>query len=472
MSNVVNVLETGSSPSRGTTFPGRNEEIEADDTFSAQNEPESGAKVRFPKTIKHRRAEATIYGKSKAYPFFRVAYHVDGKRHMKSFAAYSGVDGARQWADKKVREVAAGSKLASLSAGQASDALAAFDRLHRLYQNTGRRVSLLAAVSEFAEATAKLGGHTLNEAVDGFLTTAAVVKRKLISDAAAEFIESRKHLGQSKDGKRPRHSPVYEDNVRRWLNEFAAMLPGYAVCDLSKELINAYMSQFSELGGKSRNDRRAVVKMFLRWCVCQDYLSPAHRLLEAVGLKVEQTETADIDYYRPNELADMLNSAAEDLLPIIALGALGGLRREEILRLHWAEVWRVEGKIEISARIAKGRKRRLVDICTALGAWLRPYRNATGPVWAKSPDILEEGFAELRDSLGIPARRNGLRHAFITFHMALHSNENLTAAEAGNSPQMIHDHYRALDTKAEAEKWFAVKPARATNVIPLTMANK
>jgi len=44
---------------------------------------------------------------------------------------------------------------------------------------------------------------------------------------------------------------------------------------------------------------------------------------------------------------------------------------------------------------------------------------------------------------------------------ALHANENLTAQQAGNSPAMIHPHYKGLATKAEAEKWFAVMPTKA-----------
>jgi hypothetical protein len=85
---------------------------------------------------------------------------------------------------------------------------------------------------------------------------------------------------------------------------------------------------------------------------------------------------------------------------------------------------------------------------------------------------LEEALAKLRDekTVKVKARRNGLRHSFITFHMAMHTNENLTAAEAGNSPQMIHDHYRALATQKEARAWFSVKPAKAAkseNVIQL-----
>jgi hypothetical protein len=68
----------------------------------------------------------------------------------------------------------------------------------------------------------------------------------------------------------------------------------------------------------------------------------------------------------------------------------------------------------------------------------------------------------------VARRPNALRHSYVTYHFALHANENLTAAQAGNSLQMIHAHYKGLATKAEAEKWFDVKPAGApANVAPL-----
>jgi integrase len=136
--------------------------------------------------------------------------------------------------------------------------------------------------------------------------------------------------------------------------------------------LNAYIGKFKEISSKSRNDRRATVKMFLRWCAAKDYLPQNHRLFEAVDFKAEDVDMAEIDFYRPKELRDMLNGADAALLPYIALGGLAGLRREEIMRLEWADVWRVDGNVEISSRIAKGRKRRLVSICPALAAWLRP----------------------------------------------------------------------------------------------------
>jgi hypothetical protein len=45
-----------------------------------------------------------------------------------------------------------------------------------------------------------------------------------------------------------------------------------------------------------------------------------------------------------------------------------------------------------------------------------------------------QAFIALRQELKIPSRRSGLRHGFVTYHFALHQNENLTAAQAGNSP--------------------------------------
>jgi hypothetical protein len=38
-----------------------------------------------------------------------------------------------------------------------------------------------------------------------------------------------------------------------------------------------------------------------------------------------------------------------------------------------------------------------------------------------------------------------------------------------NSPAMIHAHYKGLATKAEAKKWFDLKPsATPVNIMPLT----
>ena len=415
--------------------------------------------MRFPVTIRHRSSKAKIYRPAGKFAYYRVAYTVAGKRRMQTFAAYSDAKAA---AERIVREAASGSQAAGLSASQSRDSLAALQRLESFRQSTGRAISLLAAVSEFVEAAGKLQGRSLDEAVTGYLRTVVSVQRKDIAEAVEEFIAGRQHKMEAKDGKRAQLSQTYAVHINSWLREFAGTFPGTAVCDLSKEHLNAYAETFKAFTPKTRNHRRATVKMFLKWCARQDYLAVNHRLLEADCLAVEIADAADADFFRPAELQTLLDNAGADLRPVIAIAGLAGLRGEEIMRLDWVDVWRVEGHIEVTARNAKTRQRRLVAICPALAVWLEPFRASEGKVYPRGVHAWQHAFLTMRKSLKIPDRLNGLRHAFCTYHFALHANENLTAAQAGNSPAMIHAHYKGLATKADAEKWFNVLPPHAS----------
>jgi integrase len=328
--------------------------------------------VRFPVTIRHRQSRVKIYAPGKSFDYYRLSFTVAGKRQMRSFRHYAD---AKAQAERLVREISQGSQSASLSASQSQDAITALERLNNLHQSTGRKFSLTAAVSEFADNLAKLGGRSLQEAVDGFLRTSAVVKRKDVFEAVEDFVESRKHRSEAKDGKRAQISPVYARNVHTWLTDFAATFPGTAVCDLSKEHLNSYIQKHNEVSTKSRNDRRAAVKMFLAWAVRQDYLPANHRLFEADGMMRETVETAETDYYHPSEFQELLNNASKDVRPVIAIAGLAGLRIGEIMRLDWSEVWRVEGHIEVKPEKSKTRQRRLVEICPALAGALPEANN-------------------------------------------------------------------------------------------------
>ena len=413
--------------------------------------------MKFPVTIRHRSCKAKIYRPAGKFNYYRVAYTVAGKRRMQTFAEYSAAKAA---AKRIVRDTASGSQATALNASQSRDSLAALQRLESYRQSTGRKVSLLAAVSEFAEAAGKLHGHTLDEAVTGFLKNIVNVKRKDIQEAVEEFVASRQHKTAAKDGKRAQLSRPYTIHVNSWLREFASTFPATAVSDLTKEHLNIYAKTFKDFTPKTKNHRRATVKMFLKWCVRQDYLVANHRLLEADCLACEVADVGDTVFFRPTELQTLLDNASDDLRPLLAIAGLAGLRGEEIMRLDWADVWRVEGHIEITAIKSKTRSRRLVEICPALLAWLKPCRSNAGKVYPGGVHPFQHAYLKLRKSLNIPDRLNGLRHAFCSFYLALHQNENMTALQAGNSPAMIHGHYKGLATKAEAEKWFNVMPAK------------
>src|ERR1039457_37384 len=147
-----NLKVAGSNPAPATNFPQQIEGFDVADTALTQETAESeSANVKYPKRIKHRgRLLATIYGKSKGRDSYRVAWRVAGQRRMASFVSYAL---AKRHADALVRDLASGSQVTALNPAQARDALAALERLADFYRATGRRVSLLAGISEFVESS-------------------------------------------------------------------------------------------------------------------------------------------------------------------------------------------------------------------------------------------------------------------------------------------------------------------------------
>ena len=73
-----------------------------------------------------------------------------------------------------------------------------------------------------------------------------------------------------------------------------------------------------------------------------------------------------------------------------------------------------------------------------------------------------------RDKTKFKWKRNGLRHSFCSYRLAITQDAAKTSLEAGNSPQMIFRHYRELTTEDEAKEWFGILPPKqAENVVPL-----
>jgi len=228
--------------------------------------------VRFPKVIRFRKAECKIYGKKPHYPFYRVAWYVTGQRRIKQFATYSK---AKSFADELVKDLAKGSQSTALTPAQAIDALAAVERLQGFHQRTGRNVSLLRAVSEYVEIAIKLNGRTPAEAVEGYLSTVASVTRKDVAEAVEEFIKADEPRTKAGEGQRAQLSAKYAYNRGIILRRFAKALPGSAVCDLSKDHIDAVLTSetVAAFSAKSRNHHRAALKQWLQWCVRKDYLT-------------------------------------------------------------------------------------------------------------------------------------------------------------------------------------------------------
>ena len=421
--------------------------------------------MKFPQTIRHHKAEATINGRTPSYPRYRLSYYVAGKRRQLTFATYAE---AKAEAERVVRELSKGSQATALNPSQSRDSLAAIQCLEGFRLATGRRVSLLGAVSEFVEAATKLQGQPLGDAVNRFLATVATVQRKDVLEAVEEFIAADEPRTRAVEGQRAQLSPKYAYNRAIQLRRFAGTFPNTAVCELAKTHIDAFMGSLGKFSSKSRNHHRAAVRQFLQWAVRKDFLAGTHRLGEADAMRPEHANCAEVLFYTSKEFAQLLEAADESMRAVVAIGGLAGLRTAELLRLDWADVWRVPGHVEVTSSKAKTRQRRLVEVCPALASWLEPFRAfTTGKLYTLTELAFQRGFRELCELVKVKRKNNGLRHAYCSYHYALHSNENLTAKLAGNSPSMIHQHYKGTCTKDEGALWFAVTPEPTENIVPM-----
>jgi hypothetical protein len=63
---------------------------------------------------------------------------------------------------------------------------------------------------------------------------------------------------------------------------------------------------------------------------------------------------------------------------------------------------------------------------------------------------------------------NGARHSWVTYRVALTGDVARVALEAGNSPTVIHSHYRGLAKEDDAKRFFAIEPEAPNIVVALS----
>lgn len=172
--------------------------------------------------------------------------------------------------------------------------------------------------------------------------------------------------------------------------------------------------------------------------------------------------TATMTVWTANELRAFLHVAqSHRLYPVFLVGAMTGMRRGEVLGLHWRDVDLDEGRLTVRwqlrsvrrrpelAPVKTKRSRRAVDLDRETTSLLQAHRRkqledrmATGPdytdgdlVFAKPdgtyyvPDSVSEAFERLVRKSGLPRiRLHDLRHGWATL-----------ALQAGVHPKVVSD---------------------------------
>ena len=157
--------------------------------------------------------------------------------------------------------------------------------------------------------------------------------------------------------------------------------------------------------------------------------------------------------HTPGQVRQVLEAARArdpDVCRHLAVRYFAGVRTAEVHRMTEANILRDRGLIEVPARAAKTRRRRLVTIQPNLAAWLelegelRPI----GPLTVR---------AVIRASK-VEWHHNVTRHSFVSYHLAQFQNAGKTALEAGHTEQMLFSNYRELVTPGAAAEFWGIRP--------------
>lgn len=394
--------------------------------------------LKFPVVVRKGSCVVKIYRDPRRDDYYyRLAYYLGGQRKRACFNTYAE---AKEEADAVVAKQARGDLDALLLTGK--------DRLiygQALEEVRGWDVRLDQAAREYADARKALGGLPLAAAVHFYAKHHRDVEAVAVQEATERFLNTKREGGLS---------VVYLKDLGYRLRDFKARFR-CPLSQLTPDDVRAFLDSL-KLTARGYNNFVRTLKTFFRYCQARRWISKEVDLLEGIELRKEVRKAVEI--FTPDELTRLLGQCSPTLAAGVALVAFAGVRMEELLRLGWEDIYRRRGFVEIEAAKAKTARRRLVPMLSNLEAWLAQASKTSGPLWPHSKPFLFEAVLKAAELEGIKWKRNGLRHSFISYRLAITQNKHQVAEEAGNSPRMIDSHYRELVTPEEAEKWFCVRP--------------
>ncbi len=355
-------------------------------------------------------------------------------------------------------------------------------------------------VKDAERAYAKAGKHPLLFIVEYFNANYREPFRQItVSDAVEKFVADRKKQNRRPDTLR---------NLKGRLGMFVRFYGKKNVAEITTEDCRDFVFRNGTSPRNQINDRLAASN-FLNWCVQRQYTTT--NLMAGVdkpGVDTEEPSVLSVADCRS------LLSAARDykdghMLPYVTLSLFAGLRPTEIARVTWDRIDLTEGTITLDGSMAKTRQRRIVKLPDNALEWLVPIAPKRQKL---KPASFKRHFGRVQKAAGFgnqeleekrqakkyakavakankagrptppePVKANALRpwiqdymrHTAISMYLAKHKHEGEAASWAGNSPNVIHSHYKGLVKETDATEFWSITPANVkSDVAKLPTATK
>lgn len=287
------------------------------------------------------------------------------------------------------------------------------------------------------------------------------VRQKTVQDAFDLFIADREKQNRRPDTIR---------NLKGRVGMFSKIHGTKHVAEVTPDDCREFVFRKGTSPRNQINDRLAVSN-FLNWCVRRQF---------AVTNHMESVDKPAVDSQEPSVLSlgdcrKLLAGARAYkeglLLPYVAVSLFAGLRPTELSRLTWDRVDLKEKTITLDGSMAKTRQRRIVKLPDNCIDWLLPlapkkphfvpaaFQRHFGRVKLAAGFNGDEGTKTANGKQLIPWVQDYMRHTAISMYLAKHKHEGEAATWAGNSPNVIHRHYKGLVKESVAAEFWSLTPA-------------
>jgi integrase len=347
----------------------------------------------------------------------------------------------------------------------------------------------VAADLEIKAAMRKLQGHnvTLAQAVAFFLKHHRPTAGNLtVEEGAKLFIQNLKKLGRAKK---------YIQSIDKgYLAQFVKAYGKRHLTDISLDDAETFIYKTkSNLSSYSKSEFIGKMRVFFNGLADLKYyqkeLNPFKKLKKPQTSKEEEKLTHKdrvLPYQDVYALLWHLEKQEQwDILTVLALNLFCGVRTDETMLMDWSNINFKKRKIEVTARIAKKRRRRIVDIPKNAMSWFTLCHQKMDGKWTKRT---ESGFkqkikrtkAKLRkiqaeqradpeydhlknadsyDECVFDFHTNCFRVSFASYSYRKHGAEK-TAELMGHTEtaQVLHTHYKELVDDENTTLFFCLIP--------------
>ena len=239
------------------------------------------------------------------------------------------------------------------------------------------------------------------------------------------------------------------------LRTFAEGFPDQRLSELTIEEIKAWVDEDEDWSARTRINYLTKISQLYNYALKHNWVDA--NLAERIDRP--SAEDSEPKIFTVEQAENLLKNANKfGLLPYVALGLFAGLRSAELMQLDWRDVKFEDKAVVVGQQVAKRRSRQVVEMCDALYAWLSLLTKLNGKI--VDAKEFRDNMDELRKAAELEAwPHNGLRHSFGSYHLAFYGDAVKTAGQMGHrSSDVIHNHYKALVLKTEAEKFWNLKP--------------